>query len=151
MTTHARTLDLARRLLAYEATAGKNSAPMESATVRAYEKLRKGLGEFAGSAGFHSLASRALMLARSEDPSLGVAQVAADGSLKGLDEHELLSDMDMNQAGSDQIDERGVILIARFLGLLHIFLGETLTLSLLRNAWPGAVFDDRKAGNGRNA
>jgi hypothetical protein len=31
------------------------------------------------------------------------------------------------------------------LGLLHIFLGEAITLSLLRNAWPGATFDNRSS------
>jgi len=52
--------DLAHRLLAYEAGAGKTSELMESPTLRVYEKLRQSLGEFAGSAGFQSLASRAL-------------------------------------------------------------------------------------------
>jgi hypothetical protein len=37
---------------------------LESATLRVYEKLRQSLGEFAGVAGFQSLASRALALAR---------------------------------------------------------------------------------------
>ena len=32
-----------------------------------------------------------------------------------------------------------------------MFLGEALTLSLLRNAWPGEVFDDDNAVNGRKA
>ena len=40
--------DLAQRLLAYEAVAGKTSEPMESPTLRVYEKLRQSLGEFAG-------------------------------------------------------------------------------------------------------
>ena len=50
-----------------------------------------------------------------------------------------------------QVNEGGVILIARLLGLLLIFLGEALTLSLLRDAWPGAAFDDRNSGNGRKS
>jgi hypothetical protein len=69
--------DLALRLLTYEAGAGKSFEPMESPTLRVYEKLRQSLGEFVGVAGFHSLASRALTLARPEAPSLSAARVTA--------------------------------------------------------------------------
>jgi hypothetical protein len=138
--------DLAHRLLTYEAVADKISEPVESAALRVYEKLRQSLGAFAGTAGFQSLASRALALARTEAPSLSVARVSADGSLQGLDEFEHQIDMDKSRAG-----EGGIILIACLLGLLLIFLGENVTLSLLRNAWPGAAFDDRNSGNGRKA
>jgi len=136
--------DLAHRLLTYEAGAGKASEPMESPTLRVYEKLRQSLGEFVGAAGFYSLASRALALAKPEAPSLNAAQVAGDGALQGLSEIE--TQIDLNR---DPADEEGIILIARLLGLLRIFLGEALTLSLLRNAWPGETFDDGNAGNGR--
>jgi hypothetical protein len=142
--------DLAHRLLTYEAGAGKTSEPMEATTLRVYEKLRQSLGEFVGVAGFQSLASRALTLARPEAPSLNAARVSADGTLlglgQGLGEIETQIDMDKDRAG-----EGGIILIARLLGLLRIFLGEALTLSLLLNAWPGAAFDDRNSGNGRKA
>lgn len=151
MTIHPKTRELARRLLQCEAKSTTPSGSMESATFSVYEKLRQGLGEVAGAAGFQSLASRALVLARSEAPSLSTARVTADGSLRGLGELGPQIERDKNQTGSDQVDERGVVLIARLLGLLHIFLGEALTLSLLRNVWPSAVLDDRNAGNGRNA
>ena len=116
---------------------------MESPTLRVYEKLRQSLGEFVGVAGFQSLASRALTLARPEAPCLGEARVSSDGYLQGLGEIETQID-DKDRAGEGEI-----ILIARLLGLLRIFLGEALTLSLLRNAWPGEAFDDRNAENGR--
>jgi hypothetical protein len=91
MTAAPEMRDLAHRLLTYEAGAGKTSEPMESPTLRVYEKLRQSLGEFVGVAGFQSLASRALALARPEAPSLSAARVAADGSLQGLGEIELKS------------------------------------------------------------
>ena len=138
--------DLAHRLLVYEAGAGKASEPLEPPAIRVYEKLRQSLGEFVGVAGFQSLASRALTLARPEAPSLSVARVAADGSLQGLGDIETQFDMGKGPAGDGEI-----ILIARMLGLLRLFLGEALTLSLLRNAWPGEVFDDRKSVHGRKA
>ena|ERR1035437_7814230 len=151
MTTPPEMRDLARRLLTYEDLAGKTSEPMESTTLRVYEKLRQSLGVFAGVTCFQSLASRALALARSEAPSLGAARVSADGSLQGLGEFEPQIDIDKDRAGVYPTGEGGIILIARLLGLLLIFLGEVLTLSLLRNAWPGAAFDNRNSGNGRKA
>ena len=108
--------------------------------------MRECLGEFVGVTGFLSLASRALALAKTDAPSLSAARVAADGSLQGLGDIETQVDMGKDPAGNGEI-----ILIARLLGLLRIFLGEALTLSLLRNAWPGDAFDDRNAGNGRKA
>ena len=90
------------------------------------------------------LASRALALAKPEAPSLNAARISGDGALQGLGEIETQIDMDM--AG-----EGGIILIARLLGLLRIFLGEALTLSLLRNSWPGEAFDDRNSEVRRKA
>jgi len=146
MTAAPEMRDLAHRLLTYEAGADKSSEPTESLTLRVYEKLRQSLGEFVGVVGFHSLASRALTLARPEAPNLSAARVATDGSLQGLGEFETQFDIGTNQAG-----DGGIILIARLLGLLRIFLGEALTLSLLRNAWPGEDFDDCNSAHRRNA
>src|ERR1017187_1299127 len=138
--------DLAHRLLTYEAGAHKNSQPMESPTLCVYGKLRQSLGEFVGVAGFQSLASRALTLAKPEAPSLNAVRVTADGSLQGLGEIEIQFDLNKDQAG-----EGGIILIARILGLLRTFLGEALTLSMLRNTWPGEAIDDHNSGNGKKA
>ena len=151
MTTPPRMRDLARCLLDYEVVPGKTSESWESATLRVYEKLRQGLGEVAGTAGFQSLASRALALARTEAPSLGAARVAANGSLQGLGEFEHQMDIDKDRAGESASGEAGIILIARLLGLLLLFLGEALTLSLLRVTWPRAALDDCSSENGRNA
>ena len=138
--------DLAHRLLTYDAGAAKTSEPMESPSLRVYEKLRQSLGEFVGVAGFQSLASRALTLARPEVPSLSAALVAADGSLQGLG--EIATQFGM---GKDSAIDVEIILIARLLGLLRLFLVEALTLSLLRSTWPGEVFEDSKSVHGRKA
>jgi hypothetical protein len=135
---------LARYLLTYEGMSAKSSESMESATLCVYEKLRQSLSAFAGVAAFESLAFRALTQAKSEAPSLWAVQIAADGSLHGLGEFEPQIDIDKDLAG-----EGGTILIDRLLGLLLIFLGEALTLSLLRLAWPGAALDDCNSENGR--
>ena len=138
--------DLAQRLLRYEASAGSTSASAEITTLRVYQKLRHSLGELAGSAGFQALASRALTLARSEVPSLSAVQVGADGNLEGMSSIEPSISAEM-----DRVHEGGIILISRLLGLLFIFLGEALTLSLLRDAWPDAALDGRNSGNGRQS
>jgi hypothetical protein len=127
---------LAQRLLTYEAVAGKNSETTESAAFRVCAKLRRPLITLAGVAGFRSLLSRALTLARAEAPSLSAVQIAADGSLQGLDELE-------PQIDKDQAREGGAILIAQLIGLLLTFIGEGLTLSMVQAVWPEAAFDGR--------
>jgi len=125
---------LAQRLLTYEAVAGKNSETTESAAFRVFAKLRQPLITLAGVAGFRSLLSRALTLARAEAPSLNAVHVAADGSLQGLDELE-------PQIDKDPAREGGAILIAQLIGLLLTFIGEGLTLRMVQDVWPGAAFE----------
>ena len=153
MTNPPKMRDLAHRLLEYESGANKSSEPRKSATLRVYEKLRDGLSEFAGTAGFESIASRALTLARTEAPSLNAVQVSSDGELHGLGrdlgEIENPINIDKDRAGELQAGEGEIILIARILGLLLLFLGEAIVLGLLRVTWPGAAFDDRNSENGR--
>jgi hypothetical protein len=135
---------LAQRLLTCEAVAGQNSEPAESAAFRVCAKLRPPLITLAGVAGFRSLLSRALGLARAEAPSLSAVQVATDGSLKGLD--ELASRIDKEQAM-----DGGAILIAQLIGLLVTFIGEGLTLRLVQDVWPEAAFDGRISEKERKA
>jgi hypothetical protein len=116
------TRDLAQRLLANENAAGKTST--EFAAFGVCERLRQPLITLAGVAGFRSLLSRALALARVEAPSLSAVQVSADGSLQGLD--ELLPQVD-----ADQAREAGIILISQLLGLLVRVVGEAMTLQLV--------------------
>jgi hypothetical protein len=118
------TRDLAERLLAHENAAGKSSGPTEFAAFRVCETLRQPLCALAGVAGFRSLLSRALALARAEAPSLNAVQVAADGSLQGLD--GLRPQVDADEAG-----EAGLILITQLLGLLVRVVGEAMTLQLV--------------------
>jgi hypothetical protein len=144
MTTPPQMRDLTQRLLTYEASAGNTSESVESTILRVYEKLRGNLCLLAGVAGFYSLASRALTLARSEAPSLSAVQVAADGNLQGMSAIEPLTNVK-----TEGVYEAGVTLISRLLGLLLIFLGEALTMNLVRDAWPDAALDDANPQNRR--
>jgi hypothetical protein len=51
----------------------------------------------------------------------------------------------------DDAEEEQVIFLAHLLGLLLLFVGETLTLSLVRDMWPDIDFDDCDFGEGRKA
>jgi hypothetical protein len=144
MTTPPQMRDLTQRLLTYEASAGNTSESVESTILRVYEKLRGNLCLLAGVAGFYSLASRALTLARSEAPSLSAVQVAADGNLQGMSAIEPSTNIK-----AEGVYEGIVTLISRLLGLLLIFLGEALTMNLLRDAWPDAVLDEANPQNRR--
>lgn len=90
------------------------------------EKLRRPLVTLTGIAGFRSLLARALTLAKAQAPDLGTVRIEPDGSLAGLSDPG-------NQA---QVAEAGVILIAQLLGLLVTFIGESLMLTVVREAWP---------------
>jgi hypothetical protein len=59
-----------------------------------------------------------------EAPSLNAVQVAADGSLQGLDELR-------PQVDADQAREAGIVLITQLLGLLVRVVGEAMTLQLV--------------------
>jgi hypothetical protein len=118
------TRDLAQRLLAYQNTEGKTSEPREFAAFGVCERLRQPLITLAGVAGFRSLLSRALTLARAEAPSLSAVEIAADGSLQGLDGLR-------PQLHADDAGEAGIILITQLLGLLVRVVGEATTSQLV--------------------
>jgi hypothetical protein len=114
-------MELAQRLLAYEA-----AAPNTPSVLCVSEKLRRPLSKLAGSSGFRSLLTRSLTLAKAEVPRLGDVRVNPDGSLEGWSE----------LGNHNQDAEAGVILIAQLLGLLGTLIGEGLMLSLVLDAWP---------------
>ena len=118
--------ELTQRLLAYEAARANPSEANISAVLRVSEKLRRSLSTLAGSSGFRSILARALMLAKTQVPSLSAVQVQPDGSLEGWSAF----------GNEDQRAEASVVLIAQLLGLLVTFVGEGLTLSLVLDAWP---------------
>ena len=133
--------DFARRLIALEAA--RNEPPAAGA-VRVGEKLRLPLARLAGEAGFRSLMSRALAMAKAEVPSLVAVQVRADGSLEGLDGRG--NEQDAAVAG-----EAGVVVVAQLLGLLVTFIGEPLTLRLVRDTWPDVSATGVDAGSGEGS
>jgi hypothetical protein len=126
VTSQAR--DFAERLIAIEAALGTPSEKGMPAAFRVCEKLRRPLTALAGAAGYHSLLLRALALASREAPGLGAVRIKVDGSLE--------DETDRNSHDA----KGGRLLVARLIGLLFSFVGETLTLRLVQDVWPGALF-----------
>ena len=131
--------DLARRLLAVEAASKCAPNAHVHEAVRVCEKLRISLTRFAGSDGFASLLRRALTLARADEPLVETIKVKPDGSLEGL---EALA-ADTTNGGP----EAAVAITAHLLGLLVTFIGEPLTLRLVRDAWPDGSLDEESWRN----
>ena len=126
--------ELARRLIVFEAArANSSDAPVDTA-VRVIGELRLRLIKLAGVDGFRSLLSRALTLAKAEVPSLNMVSVRADGSLEGFEGIE-----QSQEAGATR--QAGEILVAHLLELLVTFIGEPLTLRLVRDKSPDASMD----------
>ena len=123
---------LAQRLLSLEAENRREAAQAHEA-VRVCEKLRVSLTRFAGPEGFASLLRRSLALARADAPSLEAVTINPDGSMEGLE--ALVSD---TRNGGP---EAAVGIIANLLALLVTFIGEPLTLRLVREAWPDATLE----------
>jgi hypothetical protein len=126
---------LAGRLIAVEAARDDPGGAPAAAAVRVCDRLRLALSKVAGVAGFRSLLSRALAMAKAEAPSLGAVQVGADGSLAGPGGE--VQDRAAGLAG-----DGGVAVVAHLLGLLVTFIGESLTLRLVGDAWPDAPVDE---------
>jgi hypothetical protein len=103
--------------------------------------MRPHLATLMGSTGFRSLLSRALALASAEVRWLRAARVAADGSLVGTDELDA-------QTGPEEMAGGSVVLVACLLGLLVAFIGENLTLRMVRDVWPKLSLNDLDFGKG---
>ena len=122
------TRDLARRLLEATRAASRERAgggPRPHEAVELCEALRNSFSKFAGPDGFAALLRRSLALARADAPALRGVQLGADCRLEGLDE---------DAAGDGA--EAGLALAAHLLELLVTFIGEPLTLRLVRESWP---------------
>ena len=133
--------DFAERLIGHETRKNKSSETKTPAACRVAEKLRPHLATLMGNLGFRALLSRALALANAEVPWLRAVHVNADGSLEGLDELGA-------QVDPDEIFEGCVALLAQLLGLLVAFIGEDLTLRLVREVWPKLSLNNLDAGKG---
>ncbi len=87
------------------------------------------LGKWAGNAGSISLLSRALALARTDVPWLSFTGASGEGLLVRIEDAQVPPDELHFRAGE-------VTLMAHVLDLLDTFIGEQLTMQLIKEAWP---------------
>lgn len=130
---------LAQQLIAEERRVGNGSDQGSRAAFRVCEKLRRPLTTFAGAAGFRSLLSRALVLAKAEAPLLAGVHLNPDGSFEYSVEVEA-------QLATAEAVAAGTAVVTQLLGLLVTFIGETLTLRLVQDVWPKAAIKVSKPG-----
>lgn len=122
-------LEIAALLIAHQANAqsGKNLRTRTAADV--CDELRPMLSMLMGATGFRTLLTRALKLASAEAPALRALTVDAGGSLVQVDASPA-------NAASLHDTDGGAVLVAQLLSLLVAFIGDTLTVQLLRDIWP---------------
>jgi len=119
--------DVAKRLMAYETGITKRSGTETAVAFHCCERLRSRLTILMGDAGYRALLSRAL--ASSEVPCLDAVHVKADGSLEGWEA------LDVQLCPAEFFEGR-VVLLAQLLGWMVAFIGEDVTLRLVRETWP---------------
>jgi hypothetical protein len=129
--------NIAKRLIAEEQRAGNNAEQDSRAAFSVCEKLRPPLCTFTGVAGYRSLLSRALALAKVQAPLLKGVRIKSDGSFEYTLEME-------TQLITDEAAMAGRALADQLIGLLVVFIGEALTLRLVHDVWPMAALQDSK-------
>ena len=121
-------LELARQLLAHEEAIGRTREEASTAGGRVYDKLNTHLAPLIGAMGVQALLARSVRLAaRPELASLGEVSVLR-GSPKLRDWLETQD--------TRAVAESVAVVFGTFFSLLGKFIGERLTLQILRNAWP---------------
>ena len=131
----------AKRITVCERNANSSSETKKASAFHVCERLSVRLAILLGTTGSRELLLCALLRAKEESSCLGAVQVKADGTLEGLEELHA-------KYNPDELFEGGVVLVAQLLGLLVAFIGESLTLRLVREVWPGIPLDNLDFGEG---
>jgi hypothetical protein len=122
-------LNFTSHLIAH-ATRGEKAAKRNRVVAfRVCEKLRPRLAALVGESGFRTLLMRALVLAQPHAPSLRAVVLEPDGSFKYSGERHM-------RLAPKELAEGGVILVAELLSLLIAFIGEDMTIRMVRDVWP---------------
>lgn len=107
----------------------RSSAQGTTVAFTVPDRMRTHLTMLMGNEGHRALLMRALALAASEVRWLREIGVGIDGSLEGLD--TILAPVTPDEALNG-----GTVLVAHLIGLLVAFIGERLTLQIVREVWP---------------
>jgi hypothetical protein len=131
--------EFAQRLIDHE-TRSNSSATKTAAACVVCDKLRPHLATLMGTSGFRVLLSRAMALSNAEASWLRAVRIKTDGSLEGFDEPAA-------QVDPEEFAEGIVVLVTQLLGLLVAFIGENLTVHLVREVWPKMPLPNLHSGD----
>ncbi len=126
--------NIGQQLIAYESANGSVGSQPFADVITIFGKLQKILSKLAGISGYNSLLRRSLMMGKTKAKSLEMIQIRSDGALELNVAHAANSHLLLEESAGD-------ILLTQFLGLLVTFIGETLTVNLLRDVWPNVPFE----------
>jgi hypothetical protein len=132
--------EFARRLVQHEADRVGSPHDLAAGLQSTCQALHTRLWPLISALGFQTLFARAITLAAREFPRLATVTVTADGAecvLSGLAHPAEARTME------DGTDDALVAVLAHFLKLLVLFIGEDLGLRTIRDVWPHVPFDHR--------
>jgi hypothetical protein len=128
---------LALNVLTREAGVGADATALAAATHRAYDNLARVLVPLIGEVGITALTARALHLAQREYPWLARTRDSTP-----IDEPLTQLRLSLEQHDDPAVAaEAAAAALASLLALLVTFIGEPLTMNLLRRAWPDGASD----------
>jgi hypothetical protein len=118
----------AKRLLASEGASAEGSTECAAAAGRVYAKLDAHLAPLLGRAGVQALFARSAKMSHSGLASLAELVAAVGGSTE-------LSTW-LQSRDPEDAAKTAAVLFGTFLELITTFIGERLTVQVLRGAWP---------------
>lgn len=124
---------LALKVLAHRAGPDAGAEAFAAAASRAYDDLASASAQLIGQVGIDALTARALHLAQQEYPWL-VHERGSEQS-EGPFEQVIVG---LKRQNSAVASAAAGAVFATLAGLLITFIGESLTMQLLRRAWPDA-------------
>jgi hypothetical protein len=134
---------LVRRILASEAGNSQDPDHLFDAAERVFEKMRAHLSKRIGPEGYRTLLLRAVVLSLADFPKLCNLRLETNGAIAGLRPAAEPDSTGKSSSEALQASLDGAIAVeTRFLDLLAAFIGEDLTLHILRAVWPGVPLDD---------
>lgn len=105
------------------------AADAAGAAERTMARIYLHLGKLIGATGYDVMLARALVLARRTSPVLANVVAGPGGRLRGLTAA-------LAEANDADARKAAFTLVAHFIELLAILVGDELAIRLLRDAWP---------------
>jgi hypothetical protein len=138
--------DLAFWLLNAEMDDAQEPEALLDAAERACQKLGRRLARLVTVVGYQSLLARALHLAEGEFPFL-------EGVRPGVTEDACFDGLRAKTEGINAVMLRTALMtvLAQVIGLVTTFIGDDLTLRLVRDVWPDAPFGGTSLQEGEEA